>query len=157
MEFSTFRRTSVVGLFAVALLWLGLLIGVAFLATPVKFLAPSLKMAVALDVGRHTFAAFSKVEWLCAAALLLALIGGSTRLGVTMAAILVVALAAQTAWLLPLLDARVATIIAGRQPTPSNLHWFYIALDTTKLVALLVICGEMARLLLRPWPGHANG
>lgn len=59
-----------VGLFAISLRWLGLLIGVAFLATPVKFLAPCLTMAVAFDVGRYTFAAFNKVEWLCAVALL---------------------------------------------------------------------------------------
>ena len=38
----------------VATLWLGLLLGVAFLATPAKFLAPGL-LPVALDVGR-TFA-----------------------------------------------------------------------------------------------------
>jgi hypothetical protein len=43
-----------------AILWLGLLLGVSFLATPAKFLAPSLALPVALDVGRHTFAVFNK-------------------------------------------------------------------------------------------------
>ncbi len=56
--------------FALALLWIGLLIGVSFLATPAKFLAASLTLPVALDVGRHTFAIFNRVEWLLAATFL---------------------------------------------------------------------------------------
>jgi hypothetical protein len=46
------------------------LIGVGCLAVPVKFVAPGLKAGEALDVGRHTFAAFNKLEWLCAVVLL---------------------------------------------------------------------------------------
>ena len=46
----------------VYLLWAGLAIGVAFLATPAKFLALSLSLSVALDVGRHTFRVYNGVE-----------------------------------------------------------------------------------------------
>jgi hypothetical protein len=46
------------------------LIGVGCLAAPVKFLAPGLKAGEALDVGRRTFAAFNKLEWLYAVVLL---------------------------------------------------------------------------------------
>ena len=38
-----------------AWLWAGLVLGVSFVATPVKFLAPSLSLADALAVGRVTF------------------------------------------------------------------------------------------------------
>ena len=51
-----------VGLVIVSILWIGLLLGVSFLATPVKFQAPSLTLPVALDVGRQTFAVFNGVE-----------------------------------------------------------------------------------------------
>ena len=44
-------------------IWLGLLVGVSFIATPVKFAAPTLELGPALDVGRVTFALFSKIEW----------------------------------------------------------------------------------------------
>ena len=44
------------------LLWAGLTLGVAFLATPAKFLAPSLSLTVALDVGRQTFHLYNRVE-----------------------------------------------------------------------------------------------
>jgi hypothetical protein len=65
----------------VALVWIGLLIGVSLLATPVKFRAPSLDLPVALDVGRHTFAAFNLVEIFALVLLALAVIlGNRTRL-----------------------------------------------------------------------------
>src|SRR5664280_976623 len=61
------NRRWAAGLFAIAMLWLGLLIGFAFLATPTKFPAPSLSLPVSLDVGRQTFYAFNKVEWVLVA------------------------------------------------------------------------------------------
>ncbi len=42
------------------LIWAGVALGVAFVATPAKFLAPSLSLPVALDVGRHTFAVYDR-------------------------------------------------------------------------------------------------
>ena len=45
-----------------ALVWFGVLAGVSFLATPIKFMAPSLSLSVALDVGRQTFAALNPLE-----------------------------------------------------------------------------------------------
>ena len=68
---------------------LGLLIGVSFLATPVKFRAASLDLPVALDVGRVTFELFSKVELGFCAALLIA------------GALLLDALGVQQSWLRP--------------------------------------------------------
>ncbi len=67
------RMPLVIGL-TLTVLWIGLLIGASFLATPAKFLAPSLSRAAALDVGRHTFAIFNKVEWLPAATLFVVLL-----------------------------------------------------------------------------------
>src|SRR6187551_3253811 len=45
-------------------LWIGMLVGVCFIAAPAKFRAPSLSIKVALDVGRTTFAAWNNKEWL---------------------------------------------------------------------------------------------
>src|SRR5699024_5442989 len=56
----------------VALIWLGMLLGVSGLATPIKFQAVSLTLPVALDVGQTTFAAFNKMEWLLSVLLILA-------------------------------------------------------------------------------------
>lgn len=53
---------SLLAILMLASAWAGFLAGVSFLATPVKFLAPSLTLPVALDVGRQTFFAFNRSE-----------------------------------------------------------------------------------------------
>lgn len=141
-------RGWIVGLFAVAVMWVGLLLGVSFLATPVKFLAPSLSLAVALDVGRHTFAVFNKVEWLLAVTALLLLFGVRSRFSALMIILICAVVAAETFWLLPELDRRVVLIIAGQQPPASTRHSLYVVLEIVKLVALIAVTVEMARKLL---------
>lgn len=142
---------AVVALSVVALVWIGALLGVSFLATPVKFLAPSLSLPVALDVGRQTFRWFSRVELIFAAAALLTALaherpwasdraahaGGGPPFAVLLAAFLLAAVAFQMLWLLPTLDARVEIIIQGGMPPPSRLHDFYVGVEAAKLGALV--------------------
>jgi hypothetical protein len=133
-----------------AMLWIGLLLGVSFLATPAKFLAPSLSLAVALDVGRQTFGVFNKVEWALAILLLaLVLAGPKARLSIAGAVVLAVMVVVETLWLLPVLDQRVGLIIAGQQPPESNLHVVYIVLQIVKLAVLCGLAAAAARRLAR--------
>lgn len=121
-------------------LWLGALIGVSFLATPVKFQAPSLNLATALEVGRVTFALFSRIEWGLCALLALSIAIGTSRPWRWIGCLLLAALlVAQTAWLLPVLDARVGAIIAGAEPMASFHHILYIATEAAKALLLLVL------------------
>lgn len=122
------------------LLWAGLSVGVAFLATPAKFLAPGLSLAVALQVGQKTFRVYSSAE--------VALIGVIAVLGLWSAsrgrwfgALLPMAGIAlvQRFYLLPLLDVRVAEIQAGGPVGPSDLHLAYIAMETIKLICALAL------------------
>jgi hypothetical protein len=136
----------------IATLWLGMLLGVSGLATPVKFMAPSLSLPAALDVGRHTFAAFNRVEWLMAALLLLALWrsracagAGAWAIAVALAALLL----GETAALLPALDQRVEIILHGGVPEPSRLHRLYVVAEATKAVLL----GAMAVVAVRGLTG----
>ncbi len=134
-----------VGVLALAAVWFGILVGVSFIATPAKFLAPSLSLPVALDVGRHTFAVFNRTEWILSATLCgLVLFGARSRLSVIGVVILVALVLAETVWLLPLLDSRVGLIIAGQQPAPSNLHMIYIVCEVAKLLSLLLIVIDTA-------------
>lgn len=133
-----------------AMLWIGLLLGVSFLATPAKFLAPSLSLAVALDVGRQTFGVFNKVEWALAILLLaLVLAGRGTWLSIAGAVVLAVMVVVETIWLLPVLDQRVGLIIAGQQPPESSLHVVYIVLQIVKLAVLCGLAAAVARRLAR--------
>ena len=124
-----------------AWLWAGLVLGVSFVATPVKFLAPSISLADALAVGRVTFAALQWIE--CVAVVSLAVLVWITtprRRALVLLAAIVAILLCQYAWMLPILDARVQTIIDGQHLPPSFLHWIYTALELVK-VALLVVIG----------------
>ena len=144
------RNASRLALQITATLWLGMLLGVSGLATPVKFMAPSLSLPAALDVGRHTFAAFNRVEWLLAVVLLLALWRSRAGIGAwAVATALTAILLVETVALLPALDQRVETILRGGFPAPSSLHRLYVLAEGTKAVLL----GIMAAISIRRAPG----
>ena len=124
-----------------AWLWAGLVLGVSFVATPVKFLAPSLSLADALAVGRVTFEALKWIE--CAAVVALGTsiwFAAPRRRELALLGSVALILLCQYAWMLPILDARVQTIIDGQSLPSSSLHWIYTALEFMK-VALLVVVG----------------
>jgi hypothetical protein len=125
----------------IALLWAGLSIGVAFLATPAKFTAPSLTLPVALEVGQQTFRVYNGVELLLLIALLV-LGRWSTTPSRWYLAVLAPAavILAQRFWLIPALDLRVLAIQHGQAPVPpSQLHTIYIAGEALKVLWLLAL------------------
>jgi len=125
----------------VALIWLGMLIGVSFLATPVKFVVQDLTLPIALQVGQATFGLFSRIEW----GLAVLLVGASAWRWREGALCVILALSAaavvlmQAVWLLPTLDARVALIVAGETPPPSAHHTFYATLEAAKALMLIAL------------------
>lgn len=129
----------------IALIWFGMLMGVSFLATPVKFRAPSLTLPVALDVGRQTFAVLAMAETALSAALVAAALAAGGRVLWPLIGTLAVVVAAQGLWLLPVLDARVQVILDGGVPAPSAAHWFYILTDMAKLALVGVIAAVALR------------
>lgn len=138
---------------AVLFVWAGVLLGVSFVATPAKFLAPSLPMAQALDVGRWTFHVLACLEWgfVATVALLLAIAwySGSARIGPAAGLVAVVAimLAAETFVLRPHLDARVLRIMAGASLPPSPWHNLYVALEALRLALILAGAIQIVRRL----------
>jgi hypothetical protein len=106
----------------------------------VKFRAPSLSLEEGLDVGRHVFGAFNKVELAFTLALttcaalarppraLAAAIGAATAI-----------VAVQSLWLLPALDDRVEVLLAGGTLDDAPYHVLYIALELLKLAGLLLV------------------
>jgi len=135
---------------AASVFWAGLLVGVSFLATPVKFQAESLSLPVALDVGRATFHLMSKVE-IGLTGVVLVLVGlalsrgQGNRLIVACAVTIALIVIAQAVWLLPELDTRVAARIDGRELESSPLHLIYIVMEIVKLASLLMIAAIATR------------
>jgi hypothetical protein len=127
-----------VGIAVVCLVWAGMVVGISFLETPVKFKAPSVTLAVGLDVGRHVFRIFNRVE--IAAAIACASLAALFRPGRAVWLLLAVpcaAVALQTFWLLPVLGRRTVSFLNGETPKPAPYHHVYVALDLAKLLCLL--------------------
>ncbi len=122
---------------AVALLYAGVLFGVSFVATPAKFLAESITLAQALDVGRETFGVFAWVEIAFALALGATLLGAPSARHAWLAGTVVLLAVVQMVGLRPPLDDRLVLIMAGGTPPESRLHTVYGAMELAKLAALL--------------------
>ncbi|MCB1503579.1 MAG: DUF4149 domain-containing protein [Hyphomicrobiaceae bacterium] len=122
-----------------ALLYAGMLLGVSFIAVPAKFLAPSINMPQALDVGRQTFFVFGWIEIGCASVLLvLAVLTNGVRQSWLLAIALMI-VAIQALLLRPSLDQRVELLLNGSDPKPSHLHNIYGVLEIAKLLLLIGI------------------
>lgn len=125
----------------IALIWLGMLIGVSFLATPVKFVVADLSLPVALQVGQATFDLFAKVEWALAAVLVgtSAFTWRTRPLALAISLIIAAGVLIQALWLLPVLDARVGEIVSGGAPAPSAHHALYAGLEAAKVLMLAAV------------------
>lgn len=121
-----------------AILWAGLALGATLIATPVKFLAPSLTLSTALEIGRATFYWVGIIEAaLCISFIIAILTFGGIRWRI---AIIPIALfAIQRLGLMPVLDARTIEVIAGNAVKESNLHNIYIYLEFAKFFALMAV------------------
>lgn len=142
-EFSIRRDacSSIVTAF-IAMFWAGALAGVSFLATPVKFQAMSLELPVALEVGKVTFALFTRCEWGLAALLgFSVLVPGRPmlRLQVAGAAGVILLVLIEAFWLLPVLDARVDAVISGIPLPASPHHNLYAMAEGAKLFLLWMV------------------
>lgn len=137
-----------------ALIWAGLSFGIAFVATPAKFLAPTLTLPVALEVGRQTFRIYNGVELgLASVATVLALSSTERRRRILGFTIPIGAVLAQTLWLIPALDARTLLVQAGQPAPASHLHSVYITIEAVKILALMLAALVTAP-ARRPLCGH---
>lgn len=137
----------------VSLLWLGMLIGVSFIATPVKFVVHDLTLPLALQIGQATFALFARVEWGFALVLMTAgMANWRTRpLTLALCAFIGALVAIQAVWLLPALDARVAVIVAGGAPPPSPHHLAYASVEAAKAIVLATLAALSVRSQVPQW------
>ncbi|MFV0431966.1 MAG: DUF4149 domain-containing protein [Alphaproteobacteria bacterium] len=116
--------------------WFGIIIGLSFMATPIKFHATQLELPVALEVGKVTFQLLAKAEWFLAIALVVALVAKPNKITLILIAAMVIILVLQQLWLMPALYGRADAVIAGGTSSSSVIHLFYIIAEVAKLVAL---------------------
>jgi hypothetical protein len=124
------------GLATICLLWAGLILGVSFIATPIKFTVVPLD--VALDLGRHVFGIFDKIELGCALIAIALFVATRPKAPVAWPlAIAIIALGLQSWWLLPAMNHRIDMILGGQTPHEAPYHLFYVGLEFCKLAGLL--------------------
>lgn len=119
------------------LIWAGASISANIIAAPAKFQVADLTRPVALQVGRVHFLWVGYLEMVLAAFAALAIVIETPRVQ----AFVLVALAvfiAQRFVVLPQLSELTDQVIAGTALGGSKLHLVFIALECTKLLALLL-------------------
>jgi hypothetical protein len=131
-----------------AFTWVGFVCAISFMEAWLKFRAYGVTLPIGLGIGRLVFQALNKVEWVLAIAILVDLLWKrQLSLQLAYAAVPVVILIIQTAWLLPALDVRAMLTIHGQNPGPSNLHFIYVGFEVIKVGALILF----ATRLLQPF------
>jgi hypothetical protein len=122
---------------AVVFVWLGMVLAISFLETPLKFRAPGVTVQIGLGIGRLVFRALNVVELVFVAALVLAILVGAPPTGVVVGvALTVTSLVVQVAIVRPVLTRRSDRVLAGESPPRSRAHHWYVGLEVAKLIAL---------------------
>lgn len=121
-----------------ALLWSGMIVGISFFESWIKFRTPSLKREVGLDVGRTVFGAFQFAQIIL---LIILLIAGFISYFLPrywpFLLIVTVIVLIQQFFLFPRLKRRVDLIMAGQKQLSTRDHAIYGLLEVLKLMALM--------------------
>jgi hypothetical protein len=122
---------------AATFVWLGMVVAISFLETPLKFRAPGVTLAAGLSIGRLVFRALNTAEVGLALLILVAMAGGYRRSALILSGIAVVALIVQLLVVRPRLHRRTAAVLRGETGDRSRAHLAYVALELIKAPALL--------------------
>lgn len=122
-------------------LWIGFVCAISFMEAWLKFRAPGITVPLGLGIGSLVFNALNKVEWVFAIAILAHLLLYKKSL-LTISNIFfllpLTLLLIQSVWLLPALDTRAELYIQGQAVPPSNLHFYYVAMEVVKVISLAI-------------------
>jgi hypothetical protein len=126
---------------AVPFVWFGLVGGISFMETPLKFRAPNITLPLGLGIGRIVFSALNKVEIALAVLLMVSFFFAGTENTFALAIFGIIAflLILQTVWLLPALNARAAARISESFAASSKTHLIYIAFEVIKFILLFTL------------------
>jgi hypothetical protein len=124
---------------AAVFVWLGMVLAISFVETPLKFRAPGVTLQIGLGIGRLVFRALNACELALAAITVtcFAIEPPSTGIAVA-AAVAVVTLLAQVLAVRPRLSRRSDAALAGGEGPRSRAHWAYVGLEIVKVIALLI-------------------
>jgi hypothetical protein len=124
---------------AATFVWLGMVLAISFIETPLKFRAPGVTLQIGLGIGRLVFRALNACELALAAVVVGCVAVKPPATGIAVAAaVAVITLLAQVLVVRPRLARRSDTVLAGGEGRRSRAHWVYVGLETVKVIALLI-------------------
>jgi len=124
---------------AAVFVWLGMVLAISFIETPLKFRAPGVTLQIGLGIGRLVFRALNACELALAAIVVACFAITPPTTGIAAATgVAVVTLLAQVLAVRPRLTRRSDTVLAGGEGPRSRAHWAYVGLEIVKVIALLV-------------------
>ena len=124
---------------AAPFVWLGMVLAISALETPLKFRAPGITRPLGLGIGRLVFRALNAAELVLSAMLTVALIGTPGAFVTLCVTALWIILLLQVVGLRPALDRRAKLIMKGETVPRSSLHHLYVGLETVKVVLLATV------------------
>ena len=124
---------------AAVFVWLGMVLAISFIETPLKFRAPGVTPQIGLGIGRLVFRALNACELAPAAIAVVCFAIEPPSAGIAAAAaVAVVTLLAQVLAVRPRLSRRSDAVLAGGEGPRSRAHWAYVGLEIVKVIALLI-------------------
>ncbi|ANI39017.1 hypothetical protein MVAC_02064 [Mycolicibacterium vaccae ATCC 25954] len=124
---------------AATFIWLGMVAAISFLEAPLKFRAPGVTLQVGLGIGRLVFRALNGCEVVLAAtAVTVTLLNGGSAAALVALLTATLMLAAQIVFVRPALTRRSDQVLAGAEGPRSRAHYVYVALESVKVVALII-------------------
>ena len=119
--------------------WLGMVLAISFVETPLKFRAPGVTLQIGLGIGRLVFRALNACELALAAVVVACLVIKPPSIGIAVAAAVgVLTLLAQILLVRPRLSRRSDAVLAGGEGPRSRAHWAYVGLELIKVIALFI-------------------
>jgi len=124
---------------AIAFTWCGLIIGISFLESWLKFKAPNVTLSIGLGIGKLVFEVLNKLEWLLWMLFFILFISTKNRSISIFFFFTIVSLTliCQSIWLLPALNERITIIQSGLSLEQSYHHIFFIGFEIIKFIALI--------------------
>jgi hypothetical protein len=145
----TTRKGFLVAIVLTSLIWGGIDIGVAFVATPAKFLSTMASLPILIDIGRKTFAVLEKVDCIFAAILFALGLAAPALKRQTRAWLVLptIPFLVDFLWLRPILDAEAVKVVSGLAPSDGALHVAYACLVALQ-ICLSILSAAIALTLL---------
>jgi hypothetical protein len=124
---------------AAVFVWLGMVLAISFIETPLKFRAPGVTLQIGLGIGRLVFRALNACEAILAAVVIAAFAAQRPAIWIAnVAAVAALMLVAQAVLVRPRLSRRSDAVLAGEEGPRSRAHWAYVGLEIVKVVSLLI-------------------